>query len=91
MHLDAVDSEKTLNGHGHLQGTRQQARSTEPTWARRKWVERTADGKKTEYFYNQTPGLCWASRKTGDHLETCNPAKRGLTRKQIEALFHDPS
>jgi hypothetical protein len=55
------------------------------------WSGKTADGKKAEYFYNETPDLCWASRKVGDHLETRNPAKRGLTRKQIEALFRDKS
>jgi hypothetical protein len=40
-------------------------------------------------FYNQTDRGCSASRKVRDHLETRNPVKRGLTRKQVEALFRD--
>jgi hypothetical protein len=56
-----------------------------------RWTGKTADGEKAEYFYNQTDRGCSASRKVGDYLETRNPVKRGLTRKQVEALFRDPS
>ena len=51
------------------------------------WNREMSDGDTAEYFYNQTPLLCWASKKVGSRLETRDPAPRGLTHKQVEALF----
>jgi hypothetical protein len=55
------------------------------------WSGMMAGGENAEYFYNQSDHACWAARKMGDRLEVRNPAKRDLTREQIEALFRDPS
>ena len=55
------------------------------------WNVKMPDGDTAEYFYNQTPLLCWASQKVGNRLETRNPAPRGLTHIQVEALFDIPS
>ena len=51
------------------------------------WIGKTAHGEKVEYFYNQADRGCWASRKIGDLLQRHDPAKRGLMRKEVEALF----
>ena len=55
------------------------------------WSGMMAAGENAEYFYNQSHRGCWAARKMGERLEARNPAKRDLTRKQVEALFRDPS
>ena len=35
-----------------------------PLMALEHWTRKTADGENAEYFYNETPELCWAARKT---------------------------
>ncbi len=55
------------------------------------WNGMMAGGENAEYFYHQSHRGCWAARKMGDRLEARNPAKRDLTREQVEALFRDPS
>jgi hypothetical protein len=53
------------------------------------WSVTMAGGENAEYFYNQSDRGCWAARKVGDRLEALNPAKRDLTREQVEALFRE--
>jgi hypothetical protein len=63
--------------------------SREAEWHLGSGPGKTADSENSRMIFIirfQMPAL----RKVGDHLQTRNPAKRGLSRKQVEALFRDP-